>query len=886
MISTDDARDTHYIATLLGCGADAISPGLALETVAHEADHNVEVELSGPDAQARLQAAMEDGVLKIMSKMGISTVDSYRGAQIFEIIGLGPEVVDVCFPGMPSIVGGIGWEQLEADAVERHGQGRLGEGGYYRVRKKGEFHTHTDEVVKALNEMKAAHLLQSAIKGGGPERERERRENGHEAAVQAVRRSGERPPAHRAPRHLRPRPGRASRRPGGCRAGPRHHPPVLHRGHVPRRPQQEAHETLTEAMNLIGGLSNCGEGGESFERFKTRGQPTGDKNSRIKQIASGRFGVTPEYCAFADELNIKIAQGSKPGEGGQIPGNKVSEEIAALRHTQPGIGLISPPPHHDIYSIEDLAQLIYDLKQVNRNADVSVKLVAEDGVGTIAAGVVKALAEVVHISGCNGGTGASPLSSIKHAGLPWELGVAETQRALIDNGLRDRVRLRMDGGLMTGRDVLMAALLGADEYSFGTAAMIAEGCIMLRACHKDTCSTGIATQRPHLRAKFAGTPEGVAAYMLFLAEEVRELLAGLGFRTLDQAIGRVECLRQRVTGDPRADAMDFSPLIAPPADPDAPRHFVKPVPIQRPRSALGDRLVDEAFQGVWDGAVVALRYDIGNSDRTIGAALGGALALEFGSAPPPGTAAVRFDGSAGQSFAAFLGPGIEFELVGEANDYVGKAMAGGRVVIRPPEDDAGTPVLAGNTCLYGATGGELFIAGSAGERFAVRNSGASAVVEGVGDHACEYMTGGLIVILGPVGYNLGAGMTGGQAFVWDPDGRLSSRLNTALVEAARPDDEMVEVLRWRIERHAELSGSAGGDRRCSRTGTTPSTTCGSWRRSTRSAAWRHRGPARSPASERPPNRGHRTARGTAERHQSAAGASPTQPGTQNGAGNR
>ena len=809
VISTDDARDTHYIACLLGCGADAISPGLALETVAHEADHNVEVELSGPDAQARLQAAMEDGVLKIMSKMGISTVDSYRGAQIFEIIGLGPEVVDVCFPGMPSIVGGIGWDQLELDAVERHGQGRLGEGGYYRVRKKGEFHTHTDEVVKALNEMKAAHLLQAAIKGGGPEGNGNGSgsENGSGQYKRFADLVNGRPPTELhdifdlvpagPPVDLEDvEPARAITR--------RFSTGAMSHGALSR----EAHETLTEAMNLVGGLSNCGEGGESFERFKTRGQPTGDKNSRIKQIASGRFGVTPEYCAFADELNIKIAQGSKPGEGGQIPGNKVSEEIAALRHTQPGIGLISPPPHHDIYSIEDLAQLIYDLKQVNRNADVSVKLVAEDGVGTIAAGVVKALAEVVHISGCNGGTGASPLTSIKHAGLPWELGVAETQRALIDNGLRDRVRLRMDGGLMTGRDVLMAALLGADEYSFGTAAMIAEGCIMLRACHKDTCSTGIATQRPHLRAKFAGTPEGVAAYMLFLAEEVRELLAGLGFRTLDQAIGRVECLRQRVTGDPRADSMDFAPLIAPPADPDATRHFVKPVPIQRPRSALGDRLVDEAFQGVWDGAVVALQYKIGNSDRTIGAALGGALALEFGSSPPPGTAAVRFDGSAGQSFGAFLGPGIEFELVGEANDYVGKAMAGGRIVIRPPEDDAGTPVLAGNTCLYGATGGELFVAGSAGERFAVRNSGASAVVEGVGDHACEYMTGGLIVILGPVGYNLGAGMTGGQAFVWDPDGHLSSRLNTALVEAARPDDELVEVLRWRIERHAEFTGSS------------------------------------------------------------------------------
>ncbi|MEA2933153.1 MAG: hypothetical protein QOI56_1938, partial [Actinomycetota bacterium] len=522
----------------------------------------------------------------------------------------------------------------------------------------------------------------------------------------------------------------------------------------------------------------------------------------------GRFGVTPEYCAFADELNIKMAQGSKPGEGGQIPGNKVSEEIAALRHTQPGIGLISPPPHHDIYSIEDLAQLIFDLKQVNRHADVSVKLVAEDGVGTIAAGVVKALAEVVHISGCNGGTGASPLTSIKHAGLPWELGVAETQRTLIENGLRDRVRLRMDGGLMTGRDVVMAALLGADEFSFGTAAMIAEGCIMLRACHKDTCSTGIATQRPHLRAKFAGTPEGVAAYMVFIAEEVRRYLAELGFRTMDEAIGRVECIRQRVVDDPRANAMDLGPLLVPPADPDAPRHFVRPLPIQRPRSVLGDRLVDDAFQAMWDGAELALSYPIVNSDRTVGAALGGALALEFGESPPPGTASVRFDGSAGQSFGAFLGHGIEFELVGEANDYVGKAMAGGRIVIRPPKNDAGDPVLAGNTCLYGATGGELYVAGSAGERFAVRNSGASAVVEGVGDHACEYMTGGTVVILGPVGYNLGAGMTGGQAFVWDPDGKLAGRLNPALVDIALPDSDLLQDLRWRIERHADLSGSA------------------------------------------------------------------------------
>src|SRR5438105_8200427 len=481
-------------------------------------------------------------------------------------------------------------------------------------------------------------------------------------------------------------------------------------------------------MNLVGGRSNCGEGGEAPYRFRTRGQHKGDKNSRIKQIASGRFGVTPEYCAFADELNIKIAQGSKPGEGGQIPGAKVSEEIAGLRHTQPGIGLISPPPHHDIYSIEDLAQLIFDLKQVNGLADVSVKLVSEDGVGTIAAGVAKALAEVVQISGANGGTGASPLMSIKHAGLPWELGLADTQHALVENKLRDRIRVRVDGGFMTGRDVLIAALLGADEYSFGTAAMIAEGCIMVRACHKDTCPTGVATQRPHLRAKFAGTAEGVAAYFLFIAEEARRLLASLGLRSLDEAVGRVECLRQRPVEDPRGTPMDLTPLITPPDDPDAPRRYVAPADIQRPRPELGDRLLADAFRAIWDGDETELRYKIVNGDRTVGAARGRAVALEWGQSPPRGPATVRFDGSAGQSFGAFLTHGIEFELVGEANDYVGKGIAGGRIVSRPPANDAGDPVLAGNTCLYGATGGMLFVAGSAGERFAVRNSGATAVV--------------------------------------------------------------------------------------------------------------------------------------------------------------
>jgi glutamate synthase (ferredoxin) len=568
----------------------------------------------------------------------------------------------------------------------------------------------------------------------------------------------------------------------------------------------EAHETLAIAMNMLGGRSNCGEGGEDPARYRTRGTAR-DRNSRIKQIASGRFGVTPEYCAFADELNIKIAQGSKPGEGGQLPGHKVSAEIARLRFTQPGVGLISPPPHHDIYSIEDLAQLIYDLKQVNPLADVSVKLVAEHNVGTIAAGVVKALAEVVHISGCNGGTGASPLSSIKNAGLPWELGLAETRETLINNSLRDRVRVRVDGGFKTGRDVIIAALLGADEYSFGTAAMLAEGCIMVRACHRDTCPTGIATQRPGLRAKFAGTPEGVATYMLYIAQEVRGHLAALGMRTLDEAIGRVECLRQRSTGDLHADAMDLSPLLVPPRDPRAPRRFVAHMPVQRPRSELDARLLEDAFGTVWGGGEETFEYPITNADRTVGASLGGALGLEFGQTLPPGSVHARFTGSAGQSFGAFSSAGVTLELVGEAQDYVGKGLGGGRLILRPPDDDAGDPVLAGNTVLYGATSGQLFIAGRVGERFAVRNSGATTVVEGVGDHACEYMTGGSVVVLGPFGYNLGAGMTGGQAFVYDPGNRLVTRLNPQLVDATLLDDAQAAELQFLVEKHRELTGS-------------------------------------------------------------------------------
>ncbi|MCC7076246.1 MAG: glutamate synthase subunit alpha [Acidimicrobiia bacterium] len=824
---TDEVRDTHHLATLLGYGADLICPRLVLETVTQMADDSAFGDpVTGALAQERLQAAMEDGVLKITSKMGISTLSSYRGAQIFEAIGLGPDVIDLSLRGTPSIVGGADWRMLGEGLVARHAaameQRQIVSAGLVRHRKGGEYHANNPEVIEVLH---------GAI-GLDTDRRKRRREGDAPAApephapaaeesarrfLQAAIRTGDvagyrlfselvngrsptevhdmlEPVAAAEPVPLdEVEPVEAI-----CR---RFTTGAMSHGALSR----EAHETLAIGMNMVGGRSNCGEGGEAAERFATRGDAS-DRNSRIKQIASGRFGVTPSYCVHADELQIKMAQGSKPGEGGQIPGHKVTEEIAALRRTQPGVTLISPPPHHDIYSIEDLAQLIFDLKQVNGEAAVSVKLVALSGVGQVAAGVAKGLAEGIHISGCTGGTGASPLSSIKHAGMPWSLGLAETQRVLMENGLRGRVRLSADGGFKTGRDVIIAALLGADEYSFGTAALLAEGCIMVRACHRDTCPTGIATQRENLRAKFAGTPEGVAQYMRWVAEEVRGWLAHVGLRSLDEAIGRVDLLHQRVTGDERADSVDLTPLLAP--LPAGPPRFEAGVAVQKARSELGDRLLADAFRGIWDGDDVELEYEITNRDRTVGAALAGAIALEFGESWPPGQVTVTVRGSAGQSFGAFLSKGIDFRLVGEANDYVGKAMAGGRIVVSPPADDVGEPCLLGNTVLYGATGGELFCAGAAGERFAVRTSGAVAVVEGVGQHCAEYMTGGALVILGPVGPNLGAGMTGGVVHVHDPDHELSTRVNRGLVDVVRPDWADLEDVRHLVERHAVLTESA------------------------------------------------------------------------------
>jgi glutamate synthase (ferredoxin) len=568
----------------------------------------------------------------------------------------------------------------------------------------------------------------------------------------------------------------------------------------------EAHENLAIAMNRLGGMSNSGEGGEATERFRD------ERNSKIKQVASGRFGVTPTYLAHADELQIKMAQGSKPGEGGHLPGHKVSAEIARIRHTTPGVSLISPPPHHDIYSIEDLAQLIYDLKQVNSAARVSVKLVATAGVGTVAAGVAKGYADGILISGHAGGTGASPLSSIKNAGISWELGLAETQQTLVINGLRGRVRLRSDGGFQTGRDVLMAALLGADEFSFGTTALVAEGCLMARACHANTCPVGIATQRADLRAKFPGTPEMVMAFFRYIAQEVRELLASLGLRSVDEAVGRTDLLRQRKTGVPGADMLDLRQMLVS-ADELAGREIRhsgarNPLP---PVETLNDKILRDSQSALAGSGPIELNYRIRNCERTVGARLAGTIGQMYGEKGlPEGTVNITLRGSAGQSFGAFNAPGMHMLLIGEANDYVGKGMAGGEIAIRPPEEAPFTwceNVIAGNTILYGATGGELYLAGRVGERFAVRNSGATAVAEGLGDHGCEYMTGGTVVVLGATGYNFGAGMTGGVAYVLDEQRHLEMYHNPQLVQLDRLNAQDELAVQTLVQRHLELTGS-------------------------------------------------------------------------------
>jgi len=839
IVESGEARETHHFAVLIGYGASAVNPYLALDT-AREAVQRGRIRdksVSENDVVKNYIKAAEKGVLKIMSKMGIATVDSYCGAQIFEAVGLHQTVIDECFTGTPSRIGGICYAEIAESALRWHASAYPKEGagentstgraikldhpGFYKERAGGEPHGYSTKAVHALQK---AVRIEGIIEYDG---EAELATGVARTNVKTFHTNGHFDEGYRIYKDEFARPFQSPDQPSEPRdlldiksdRDPIPVDEVKSLLSIARRfstaamsfgaISMEAHQTLAIAMTRLGGLSNSGEGGEELARLSD------ERNSGIKQVASGRFGVTPVYLMSASELQIKMAQGSKPGEGGQIPGHKVTEAIAKVRHTVPGVALISPPPHHDIYSIEDLAQLIYDLKQINDEAKVSVKLVSQAGVGTIAAGVAKAQADVVQISGHNGGTGASPLSSIKNAGLPWELGLAETQQTLLQNNLRARIRVRADGGLRTGRDVVIAALLGADEYSFGTATLIAEGCIMARVCHLNTCPTGVATQKPELRAKFEGKPEHVMAYLLYVAQDVREYLAQMGYRCIDDVIGRSELLKQKTAlgsgASVQAGSLNLDALLVPtPAG--LPRRQIESA-TQPPRNILNVQIVRDARPAIDEGWKVQLHYSIRNQDRSIGARLSGEITRKYmDEGLAPGTIEIDFRGYAGQSFGAFTTNGMRLHLVGSANDYVGKGMRGGEISIRPfPETtyEWSDNYILGNTVLYGATGGTLFAAGRAGERFAVRNSGACGVVEGVGDNALEYMTGGVAVILGATGRNFAAGMTGGMAFVYDPNGAFVNHCNTELVDVDRlTNPGMKKLVKSLLRRHYELTNSA------------------------------------------------------------------------------
>ena len=793
VVETGEARECHHMALLIGYGASAVNPYLAIETVAELAASG-RIGVEPGKAVRNLIKAYAKGILKIMSKMGVSTIASYTGAQIFEALGLGREVIDECFTGTTSRLGGIGYGVLAREVIERHSRAyprvenphrRLEVGGEYHWRREGEAHLFNPVTV---------YKLQHSTRTG--------RYDLFKEYSRLVDDQSERLMTLRGLFRLRP-----------------DRPPVpieeveLVESIVKRFStgamsygsiSAEAHETLAIAMNRLGAKSNTGEGGEAPERLYDP-----ERRSAIKQVASGRFGVTSEYLVNADDLQIKMAQGAKPGEGGQLPGHKVYPWIARTRHSTPGVGLISPPPHHDIYSIEDLAQLIHDLKNSNPRARVHVKLVAEVGVGTVAAGVSKAHADVVLISGHDGGTGASPLTSIKHAGAPWELGLAETQQTLLLNGLRDRIVVQVDGQLKTGRDVIIAALLGAEEYGFATAPLVVAGCVMMRVCHKDTCPVGVATQNPELRKRFTGKPEYVVNFFRFIAQEVREYLAELGYRSLDEIIGRSDLLDVAQAVDHwKASGLDLSPILYRPELPEGtPRRKVREQDHGLDK-ALDNTLIQLAEGALRNGDPVSLELPIRNVNRTVGTMLGYEVTRRYGGAGlPDNTIHVTFTGSAGNSFGAFVPRGITLRLIGDANDYVGKGLSGGRLIIRPHPDApfaAETQVIAGNVGLYGATSGEVFIRGVVGERFCVRNSGAVAVVEGVGDHGCEYMTGGRAVVLGPTGRNFAAGMSGGIAYLLDA---VPERINREMVELEPLDDTDAEFLREVVEKHLAETGS-------------------------------------------------------------------------------
>ena len=802
IVETGDAREVHHYCLLIGYGASAINPYLAFETLDDMIRQDLLTGIDHRKAVNHYTKAVKKGVLKVMSKMGISTLQSYRGAQIFEALGLEQNFVDRYFTNTPSRIGGIELDEVAAEATERHRrafpdrQVRLPDidwGGQYQWRQDGEYHMYNPDSI---------HKLQYSTRTNNYKMFKEYSDliNSATARLCTLRGMMDLKFAENPIPLEEVEPVESIMR--------RFATGAMSFGSI----SKEAHETLAIAMNRIGGRSNTGEGGEDPARY-IRDANGDSRSSAIKQVASARFGVTSEYLVSANELQIKMAQGAKPGEGGQLPGYKVDEVIARVRHSTPGVGLISPPPHHDIYSIEDLAQLIYDLKNSNPRARISVKLVAEVGVGTIAAGVAKAHADVVLISGDSGGTGASPLTSIKHAGIPWELGLAETHQVLVQNNLRSRIIVQTDGQLKTGRDVVIAALLGAEEYGFATSALIVSGCIMMRVCHLNTCPVGVATQDPVLRQKFTGKPEYIVSYFRMIAEEVRELMAKLGFRTVDEMVGRRDRLDiRRAIEHWKAKKLDLTPILYMPPVPD---HVITRRVHQQDHGidkALDNLLLELAKDALQHKTPVELQLPIRNANRTVGTILGSEITRRYG-APglPDGTVRIRFTGSAGQSFGAFIPKGLSLTLEGDANDYFAKGLSGGRIAIFPPASatfKAEENIVIGNVALYGATSGEAFIRGVAGERFAVRNSGAVAVVEGVGDHGCEYMTGGRVVVLGRTGRNFAAGMSGGIAYVIDGESDFAQRCNLQMVDLEKLEDpEEESFVRDLIARHLELTRS-------------------------------------------------------------------------------
>jgi glutamate synthase (NADPH/NADH) large chain len=792
VVETASARDPHHFAVLIGLGATAVYPFLAYETIEQMVDKG---ELEGTAMQAVLnfRKGINKGLYKIMSKMGISTIASYRSSKLFEAVGINSSVVKLCFQGVPSRIEGAGFEDFEQDLVNLNRiawlkRKTISHGGLLKYVHGGEYHAYNPDVVTSLQkavvsgEYRDYQVYSNLVNDRSPSHFRDLFKL--KAAGKAIDLSEVEPAES-----LFPRFDTAAMSIGAL--------------------SPEAHEALAIAMNRLGGKSNSGEGGEDPARFNT------EKNSKIKQVASGRFGVTPHYLVNADVIQIKVAQGAKPGEGGQLPGDKVNNYIAELRYSVPGVTLISPPPHHDIYSIEDLAQLIFDLKQVNPEALISVKLVSEPGVGTIATGVAKAYADLITISGYDGGTGASPLTSVKYAGSPFELGLAETQQALVENGLRHKVRVQTDGGLKTGLDVVKAGILGAESFGFGTGPMVALGCKYLRICHLNNCATGIATQDEKLRDDyFIGLPEMVMNYFKFVAQEVREILASIGVAKFDELIGRTELLEILDGHTAKQNKLDLSPILA---KPEAGKHTklfcseTTNAPLDK--GDLNLQILADAKKAIADSSGISLKYPIRNTDRSVGALASGEIAKlhgNHGMADQP--VKISLTGTAGQSFGVWNAGGLEMSLCGDANDYVGKGMTGGKLVIFAPRNiryDPHVSAIMGNTCLYGATGGKLFAAGRAGERFAVRNSGAIAVAEGVGDNACEYMTGGIVAILGPVGVNFGAGMTGGFAYILDENDDLDHRVNAELVEIMGIQDKVIlsEHLRGLIDQHYEETGS-------------------------------------------------------------------------------